>query len=103
MPGKRRGYIRFWGIFMLIVVGALGWFKAPVSLKFGDDILNVLPSMFGYLVLISLFVERTIEVFLSAWRSKGADELDLEIVNKKKRIEEGTGSRLVLKGRQSRY
>lgn len=88
MSNQRNGYIRLWGLFMLIVVCALGWFNMPVSLKFGNDVLKDLPTMFGYLVLISLFVERTIEVFLSAWRSQEADELDLEIGNKKKRIEE---------------
>ena len=42
--------------------------------------------MFGYLLLISLFVERAIEVFLSAWRSGRADELDIEIANLNKQV-----------------
>ncbi len=88
MSSQKNRYIRFCGLGMLVVVGALGWFKTPVSLKFGNDILKDLPTMFGYLVLVSLFVERAIEVFLSAWRSQEADELDLKIGNQKKRIEE---------------
>ena len=88
MSSQKNRYIRLLGFCMLVVVCALGLFVKPVSLKFGNDILKDLPTVFGYLVLVSLFVERAIEVFLSAWRSQEADELDLEIGNQKKRIEE---------------
>ena len=75
-------------LWTLLVAGVclLAWLTEPTTLKFKPDIIKELPTMFGYLVLISLFVERAIEVFLSAWRSAGADELDREISSINKRI-----------------
>ena len=85
---RKRKYRRI--LWALLVAGiiSIGWFAKPATLKFSGDILKDLPTMFGYLVLISLFVERAIEVFLSAWRSGGADKLDREIAGKKKQISE---------------
>lgn len=88
MSSRRNDGVSLWGVFMLLIVGALSWFTTPVRLEFGNDVLKALSTMFGYLILISLFVERTIEVFLSAWRGQGADELDFEINNKRNYVKE---------------
>ncbi|MFC1573315.1 hypothetical protein ACFL6M_06920 [Candidatus Eisenbacteria bacterium] len=88
MAHQVRRYSPFWGLLILIAVAAIGWFTMPRRIEFGDDILKDVPTMFGYLVLISLFVERAIEVVLSAWRSQGADLLDWTIRNKKKQLSE---------------
>lgn len=85
---KMNGNIRYLGLIVIVFISTIGWITTPTRLKFGNDILKDLPTMFGYLILVSLFVERAIEVFLSAWRSQGADELDFEITNKQKHIKE---------------
>ncbi len=72
-------YSRFWGVLLLFVVLSGAFYLNPSSLEFQEGGVKNLPVIFGYLVLIALFVERAIEVFLSAWRSAGADELDREI------------------------
>jgi hypothetical protein len=82
----KNGYSRSVCIFLILGVGILVWITTPTQLEFGNHALSDLPTMFGYLVMISLFVERTIEVFLSAWRSQGADELDLKIATIQKKI-----------------
>ncbi|MFC1606374.1 hypothetical protein ACFL47_00265 [Candidatus Latescibacterota bacterium] len=86
MPEQKGKYTRLWGVLLLVGFSSIAWITRPVSLKFGQNILKDLPTMFGYLVLISLFVERAIEVFLSAWRSAGADELDGELAYMRKKI-----------------
>lgn len=86
MADQKSGYSRVWGVLLLLGVGAIAWLTTPISLKYGDEIITSLPTMFGYLLLISLFVERAIEVFLSAWRSGRADELDIEIANLNKQV-----------------
>ena len=86
MSEQKGSYRRLGGVLLLVGVCLVAWFMKPVTLKFGHDILKDLPTMFGYLVLISLFVERAIEVFLSAWRSAGADELDRKLTSISKRI-----------------
>lgn len=63
------------GIILLIII----WNNDIRSLSFKDDIENIIPKLIGNLFLLSIFVERTIEVFLSSLRGFGADELDLEI------------------------
>ncbi|NOZ54370.1 MAG: hypothetical protein GXP08_14770 [Gammaproteobacteria bacterium] len=85
MNENKVGYSRFWGVLPLLMIAALAWYMQPSTLKFEAQGLNNLPMILGYLILISLFVERAIEVFLSAWRSAGADALDrkIEIIEKK--------------------
>lgn len=80
-------YSRLTGVLPVLCVLSLTYFTMPSALKFHPDGLNSLPAIFGYLVFISMFVERAIEVFLSAWRSAGADELDNEITLLKLKLE----------------
>jgi hypothetical protein len=71
--------IKIRGFVMLLVVSVSAWYIQANALAFKPDPLTSLPSLFGYLILISLFVERVIEVILSSWRSGGADKLDRQI------------------------
>ena len=86
MSERKVRYGRFLWALLVAGVCLLAWLTEPTTLKFKPDIIKELPTMFGYLVLISLFVERAIEVFLPAWRSAGADELDREITSINNRI-----------------
>ena len=86
MSEHKGNYSRLLGVLLLVFVGVIAWFVKPTTLNFGQNILKDIPTMLGYLVLISLFVERAIEVFLSAWRSAGADELDGKMTNITKQI-----------------
>lgn len=70
---------RLIGVSAVLVIIVLAYFCSPVPLSFQERNFHDIPKVFGYLVLLSLFVERAIEVFLSTWRSRGADELDREI------------------------
>lgn len=64
---------------MVLIVAAGAYSLSPGALQYQPDALTKLPSTFGYLVLIAIFVERAIEVFLSTWRSQDADVLDRAI------------------------
>lgn len=71
-------YSRLWGVLVVLVISFVAWKVQPISLKIEDPVEKA-ASLLGTLIFLSLFVERAIEVFLSAWRSAGADELDREI------------------------
>lgn len=68
-------------ITLMLVVGLAlaGFFLQPAALDWRSQPLLVLPMVFGYVVLVCLFLERAIEVFLSALRGGGADRLDQEL------------------------
>jgi len=82
METKTIGIIAF---LFIVVIG--GIFSASHSAFLGN-FTDKLPITIGYIFLISLFVERAIEIFLSAWRSEGADKLDLSITQKTEELEE---------------
>jgi len=52
---------------------------SPMGLQLKPDIWNSLASVFGTLTLVSLFVERAIEVFVSLWTDPAADQLEQEL------------------------
>ncbi|WP_026971813.1 hypothetical protein [Aliagarivorans marinus] len=72
---QRRGL----GLALVVAILAVSYQLSPQPLAFDARGLSNLPSIFGYLIMLSLIVERAIEVLLSAWRSAGADKLDGEI------------------------
>ncbi len=81
MPQKKHRDPRILGLLILIAVGVIAGLVKPTGLAFKQDVMKHIPTMFGYLLLISLFVERAIEVILSAWRSREADQRDLAIAH----------------------
>lgn len=69
----------------LVLVAAYYYETSALTLKPDLDV-TYLPQLFGYLILISLFVERAIEFVLSLWRSAEADVLDRSIETLKEKI-----------------
>ena len=64
-------------IITVILAASIYYFLQPIS--FNDNALTDALKMLGYLFVISLIMERAIEVFLSTWRGGEADLKDLEI------------------------
>jgi hypothetical protein len=79
--------IKIRGIVIIIAALAVSVYFKTTSLGFKPDPNVTVLSMLGYLLLVSLFVERAIEIILSSWRSTGADKLDREIDKAKKEIQ----------------
>ncbi|MDQ2868601.1 MAG: hypothetical protein M3R59_09375 [Verrucomicrobiota bacterium] len=69
-------WIAITGIILLIA----GTTK-PVGLYFVDSFTARVPSILGGLFLVSVFVERLVEVFVSIWRDPESDLLDQELIN----------------------
>jgi len=78
---KIRGLV----IGILVLIAAYYYETSALRLKPDLDI-TYLPQLFGFLILISLFVERAIEFVLSLWRSAEADVLDRSIETLKEKI-----------------
>lgn len=85
------GKIRITGILIIIAVFYTAWQLQFESITFKPDAATNLPAMFGYLLLICIFVERSIEMFLSSFRGAGADKLDLKIKNLQENIKDLEG------------
>ena len=62
----------------IIVLGSVAS-SPPTGLKVTSGILEQLGSMFGFLLMISLFVERAVEVVISIWSDPEADKLEQEL------------------------
>lgn len=85
--------IREVGVGLLILILISAYLIQPLPVKFHPNLGDKFLVVIGYLFLISLFVERAIEMFLSAWRSEDADKKDLEIRHLNNKIESlGTSS-----------
>lgn len=70
---------KFLGIFPIIGIVLVIYLLQPISLQIEEREIGDIISLLTTLILISSFVERVIEVFLSAWRSADADELDRKL------------------------
>jgi hypothetical protein len=57
----------------LVIVGVAGAANS-VGLTFRNDLSSTLPSVLSTLLIVSLFVERVIEVFISVWSDRETDE-----------------------------
>ena len=68
--------IRFYAILILALILLAAYYINIDALNYKADVITNITSLLGYLLIISLFVERSIEVFLSAMRSEQADILD---------------------------
>ena len=53
-------------------------YSPPLGLRLREGILQQLASMFGFLLMVSLFVERAVEVIISIWSDPEADRLEQE-------------------------
>ena len=72
----------------LVAVAALAAHFFPAAIPFRENAVEgILPAL-GTLVILAVFMERTIEVFLSAFRGGDADRLDRRIGVAKKKLEE---------------
>jgi hypothetical protein len=54
-------------------------YSPPLGLKLKEGILQQLGSTFGFLLMVSLFVERAVEVVISIWSDPEADRLEQEL------------------------
>lgn len=86
MMNNETKYSRVWGVLVVIVILGVAWKVQPITLTLADPVEKA-ASLLGTLIFLSLFIERAIEVFLSAWRSAGADELDRTIASRKLALE----------------
>lgn len=76
MKGRRTVVV---GIVALVALAALGRFFSGAALTVRADFWTHVASLLGVLAAVSIFLERSIEVFLSAFRAADADILDQRI------------------------
>ncbi len=79
MPILKSMETREKGLIVLVLILTISYLFSPIQLQFQNNLSERLPIMMGYLLLISLFIERSIEILLSAWRSENADLKDIAI------------------------
>lgn len=70
----------FWGVAAaaILTMSVKGGF---VGIPFTKDLGSKVPSLLGSLLVVSLFVERVIEVFVSIWRDEATDMLEQQLAN----------------------
>ncbi|EKE68766.1 hypothetical protein [Gallaecimonas xiamenensis] len=78
---------RLWGAATVLALSLFAYWQEPGMLAYKDNAIVNIPALFGYLVLVSMVVERATEIFLSAWRSQEADQLDRQINAQKRRLD----------------
>ncbi len=79
-PSRMIRKIKYRGVVFILAVLVAGYYihTATLSLKQGIDFLDV-PRLLGFLLLFTLFVERSIEFILSLWRSAEAESMDRQL------------------------
>lgn len=83
---------------------AVAFCTQPVGVELRPNLWLVVPTLFGCMVLVCLFVERAIEVFLSALRGGGADALDRRLQECERCSDADGGQALVaLRAERSAY
>ena len=79
LPKPRRAYI----VVMLVSVGALfailRWSTALPALAFNDFTGDYLQDLFFSLLLITVFMERALEIYVIAWRAEGRSERESDV------------------------
>lgn len=73
----RTGILVAAGIVLVVLLSIV--YSPPLGLNLKRGMLQQLGTMFGFLLLVSLFVERAIEVIISIWSDPEADRLEQEI------------------------
>lgn len=73
---------RYWITLTIVCLLALlaYWYHPDAAITLSDPVLR-LPTLLVTVAVLSLFVERSVEVVLSALRSGGADQLDLALAH----------------------
>ncbi|MFL6417204.1 MAG: hypothetical protein ACJ74Y_16205 [Bryobacteraceae bacterium] len=77
---QRNWNVILWGIATAVVL----WVSVKesfVGIAFTEDLGSKVPGLLGSLLLVSLFVERVIEVFVSIWRDEDTDRLEQQLAN----------------------
>ena len=79
LEGKSKGGMDdIWVIIICAIAGLVIMVSAGVTnsvgLAFRDDLNSTLPGIVSTLLIVSLFVERVIEVFVSVWSDRETDE-----------------------------
>lgn len=69
-----------WGIVTLVILGIVRY-KSPIGLAFAENLSSKVPGMLGSLMVVSLFVERVIKVFVSIWHDEETDNLQQTLEN----------------------
>jgi hypothetical protein len=81
------------GTILVVGIITLSAFLFPNSVTFRTFGFNEVSQLLTLLVLISLFLERALEVFINTWRLPRQEELENEIQNNERVIEEKRGLR----------
>ena len=71
-----------WSVLVLtaLVAGLLGWLSAGFApTAFEENAGEKALTALGALLIIALFVERAQQVYISAWRTLGREQIDAEI------------------------
>lgn len=91
MGTKKFSNIKIVGVIILLALLLFTYLLNIKTLALKPGVFDNIVSLFGYLLIISLFVERSIEMFLSALRSQDADDLDRKIDKLNTQIENSDG------------
>ena len=76
---------------IIAVLGVLTYQQKPTPILFNtSELFSVAPAMFGYLLFLSLLVERAIEVILTATRGIMAQQMDDQITELNERLVDHT-------------
>jgi len=78
----------FLGVVFILAILALPAFLFPNSLTFKPFGFDDVSQLLTFLVLVSLFLERSLEVFISTWRLPREEKIDNDIQNNERVIAE---------------
>jgi hypothetical protein len=77
---KQNFSLLVWGAFTVVILWIVAT-RPPMGLPFVDNLPAKIPGLLGSLLVVSLFVERVIEVFVSIWQDEQTDRLFQELEN----------------------
>src|SRR6266511_90041 len=76
-----------------LIIGGILYFSAsqfPTSITFREFGVGDISQLLTLLAMVSLFLERSLEVFINTWRRPGEEQIDAEIQNNERVIAEKT-------------
>src|SRR4030095_12206243 len=80
-------------IFGFLLIGGMLYFSAsqfPLSITFREFGFGDISQLLTILAMVSLFLERSLEVFINTWRLPREEQIDNEIQNNERVIAEKT-------------